>query len=127
MLVVFDSLMGKTEKFVRKLGLPSVKITEGLLVDEAYVLVTYTTGKAEVPKSTSQFLESNYSYLIGVASSGHPNWGKEMYAKAGDKIAEKYGVSLVHKFTMSGYESDVKIFLEGVSKLYGESIIPRTQ
>jgi protein involved in ribonucleotide reduction len=118
MLVVYDSLMGKTERFVRKTGLPCIKITEGLIIDEPYVLVTYTCGHGEVPKTTLDFLANNHEYMIGVSASGHRNWGAEKYARAGVRIAETYNVPLINRFQMSGMPSDIENFIGGANELY---------
>jgi protein involved in ribonucleotide reduction len=123
MLVVYDSAMGKTENFVQRTGLPSVKIHEGLIVDEPFVLVTYTINHGQVPESTSKFLTNNHDNMIGVASSGHRNWGKEKFGRAGTTISEKYGVPLILKFQMRGMPSDIEKFIEGVREINGKSII----
>jgi len=119
--------MGKTKRFVNKTGLPSVLITEGLEVNEPFVLVTYTCGRGDIPKSTTNFLALNHENLLGVASSGHTNWGEDLYARAGKKIAATYKVPLILRFTNSGFPSDIKTFIEGVSLLYGESNVPRAE
>jgi protein involved in ribonucleotide reduction len=125
LLIVYDSATGKTERFVKKTNLPSVKITEGLVVDEPFILVTYTTGNrtepARVPDNTLKFLENNYTHMLGVASSGHGNWGKERFAKSGDLISTKYNVPLILKFEMSGYPSDIENFIKGVVEQYDNS------
>jgi protein involved in ribonucleotide reduction len=128
LIVVYDSAMGKTERFVMKTGFNIVKIEDGLIVDEPFVLVTYTIGThaqgpAKVPRKTLKFLEQNHHNLLGVAASGHMNWGKDRYAKAADAVANEYNVPIIHKFEMSGYPSDVDKFKEGVLRLYGESNI----
>jgi protein involved in ribonucleotide reduction len=115
---VYDSAMGKTERFVLKTQLPCVKIRQGLIIDEPFVLVTYTTGHAEIPPTTLDFLSSNHELMLGVASSGHKNWGKDMFGKAGDKVADMYKVPLIHKFEMSGFPSDVEKFKKGVLDRY---------
>ena len=118
--------MGKTERFVKKTKLPSIKITENLKVDEPFVLITYTTGGRNQPptppKSTFEFLERNSNFLLGVASSGHKNWGTDRFARAGNVISQQYNVPLIHKFEMSGMPNDVQIFVEGVKQLYEKNI-----
>ena len=118
LLVVYDSLMGKTERFAHKLGLPILKIHKDLIVSEPYVLLTYTCGHGEVPKTTLGFLEENHDYMVGVAVSGHRNWGEKRYGLAGDIISKKYNKPLIHKFEMSGYPSDVAKFKEGVFRIW---------
>lgn len=117
MLIVYDSMTGNVESFIRKVGFPSARIKEGLVVTEPYVLVTYTVGFGEVPPATDEFLKRNSKHLIGVAASGHRNWG-QTFAMSADKIARRYGVPLIHKFELSGTPQDVVIFKEGVLSLY---------
>jgi protein involved in ribonucleotide reduction len=123
MLIVYDSAMGKTENFVLRTGLPCVKIHEGLIIDKPFVLVTYTINHGQVPDSTSEFLSNNHSHMIGVASSGHRNWGIEKFCRAGVTISEKYEVPLILKFQMRGMPSDIEKFTKGVREVYGKSII----
>lgn len=123
MLIVYDSAMGKTESFVQRTGLPSVKIKEGLIIQEPFVLVTYTINHGEVPETTSEFLSNNHNYMLGVASSGHRNWGIEKFCRAGVIISEKYNVPLILKFQMRGMPSDIEKFTKGVREVYDKSII----
>ena len=118
MLVVYDSLTGNVARFVDKLQLPSVRISERLIINKPFVLVTYTTGFGEVPSSTLEFLKRNNQRLIGVAVSGNRNWG-QFFARSGDIISNMYNVPLIHKFELHGTPQDVVTFKEGVQRLYG--------
>lgn len=118
LLVAYDSLTGNIKKFIAKVGLPSVQISEGLIINEPFVLVTYTTGFGEVPSSTLEFLKRNNQRLIGVAVSGNRNWG-QFFARSGDIISNMYNVPLIHKFELHGTPQDVVTFKEGVQRLYG--------
>jgi protein involved in ribonucleotide reduction len=116
MLVVFDTRTGNVERFVDKTGLPYIKIGKGLVVHEPFVLVTYTTGFGRVAVSTGEFLESNHTFMRGVASSGNRNWGNN-YCKAADLIADRYGVPIILKFELSGSDVDVEKFTLGVRSI----------
>ena len=116
MLIVYDSKTGNVERFVRKLALRSLKIEEDTIIQEPYILITYTTKFGEVPKSVSHFLERNYSYLAGVSASGNRNWG-QFFAKSADVISNTYKVPVINKFEMFGNQQDVIDFLEGVYRL----------
>lgn len=118
MLVAYDSLTGNVKKFMAKVGLPSVQISEGIIINEPFVLVTYTTGFGEVPSSTLEFLKRNNKHLIGVAVSGNRNWG-QFFARSGDIISNMYNVPLILKFELHGTPKDVATFKEGVQRLYG--------
>ena len=120
MKIVYDSLMGKTEKFVRKTGFPHIKISPELEVTEPFVLVTYTTGRGEVPETTTNFLSSNHANLVAVACSGHRNWGVHNFCKAGEIVAKKYKVPVLLKFEMVGSKTDVEKFIGGVLEIEKE-------
>lgn len=87
------------------------------MVDEPFVLVTFTTGFGLIPETTNLFLELNGNFLTGVASSGNRNW--KSFAKAADTISEIYGVPVIHRFELSGTNRDVEIFLEGLRQING--------
>lgn len=116
MLIVYDSLTGNVQRFIKKLDYYSLKLTEGLIVQEPYILVTYTVGFGEIPNSTKDFLKVNFNYLQGVATSGNRNWGAN-FGKAGERISDQYLVPLLLKFELSGTKHDIEIFKQGVARL----------
>jgi protein involved in ribonucleotide reduction len=116
MLVVFDSLTGNTKRFVDKLQLNSIKIHEGLVITDPYILITYTTGFGNAPKSTLEFLKSNHEHLKGVAASGNKNWGNN-YAMSADVVANTYNVPILLKFELSGTKQDVRLFMQEVTNV----------
>lgn len=113
MLIVYDSKTGNVQRFIHKLGMECVKITDHLMIGQPFILVTYTTGMGQVPKSTHDFLERNSQFLRAVAASGNMNWGTR-YALAGDQIANQHSVPLLLKFELSGTSNDVNRFKQGV-------------
>lgn len=115
MLVVYASRTGNVERFVQKIDFPSVKIHEGLTVDQPFVLVVYTTGFGEAPEEALEFLKDNHQHLKGVAASGNRNWPS--FAAAADVISRMYNVPVIHKFELSGFKKDVQIFTERVAEL----------
>ncbi|WP_019241465.1 MULTISPECIES: class Ib ribonucleoside-diphosphate reductase assembly flavoprotein NrdI [Bacillus] len=116
MLIVYDSLTGNVKRFIQKVESKAQKITEGLIVKEPFILVTYTVGFGEVPKSTIDFLSNNYPFLQGVATSGNRVWGAN-FGKAGERISNKYLVPLLLKFELSGTKQDIEVFKQGVAQL----------
>ena len=120
MLVVYDSKTGKVKQFVSKLKLPAVRIVDNLIVNEPFVLVTYTIGFGEVPETTNKFLINNHFYLRGVASSGNKVWGLN-FAKSADIISAQYNVPIICKFELAGTDRDVEKFLQGVERLVTNS------
>lgn len=119
MLIVYASRTGMVRNFVNKTEFDKVFIdSPAQVVDKPFILVTYTDKFGEVPDVVSEFLEHNKHNLLGVASSGRKIWGKDLFARSGDKISEKYNVPLILKFEMSGTKNDVQNFSEGVLKIY---------
>lgn len=118
MLIIYDSLTGNVERFVKKLKINNqiLKIKDGLIISEPYILVTYTIGFGQVPESTAKFLVDNHKYLIGVASSGNKNWGS-FFGNAANIISDKFNVPLILKFELSGTDNDVITFIQEVEKL----------
>lgn len=117
MLIAYDSRTGNVRRFVRKLDAETVQIDDGLIVNQPFIAVTYTTGFGEVPKKVDDFLKVNGEHLVGVAASGNRNWGQS-FARSADVIAERYGVPVICKFELSGTEQDVKQFMERVEELW---------
>lgn len=107
MIVVYDSLTGNVERFVSKLGFPSIKITKGLKIEEPFVLITYTIGFGQVPSTVMDFLYENGDYLKAVAGSGNMNWGN-YFCGAADVISQKFNIPVIHKFELSGTNKDVE-------------------
>ncbi|ENQ3077607.1 class Ib ribonucleoside-diphosphate reductase assembly flavoprotein NrdI [Bacillus sp. WLY-B-L8] len=116
MLIAYDSMTGNVKRFIHKLNMPAVQINENLVLDEEYVLITYTTGFGNVPERVLQFLERNHERLKGVAASGNRNWG-DMFGASADKIATRYEVPVVSKFELSGTNKDVEFFKERVLEI----------
>lgn len=115
-------MTGNVQRFVTKLDMPNIKISESLVVEEPFVLVTYTTGFGKVPEQVFKFLENNHHNLRGVAASGNRNWG-DMFARSADVIASRYilpdgkPMPILHKFEMSGTQEDVDLFKERVQEV----------
>lgn len=116
MLVVYASRTGNVESFVNKLGVKKIKIHDNLIVEEPFVLATYTTGFGEVPKTVLNFLIRNNKYLVGVMASGNKNWGNN-FAKSADIISSMYNVPIIGKFELSGFHDEVENIRKGLSKL----------
>ncbi len=118
--IVYFTLTGNLEKFVKKLNHSNTAlIEEGLIVDEPFVLICGTINFGEVPIQVKRFLRDNHKNLIGVSGSGNRNWGKN-FAVAADIIAEKFNVPLLSKFELSGNTHDVETFIKKVEELENE-------
>lgn len=92
------------------------------VLDKPYVMVcpTYADGdgKGAVPKQVIAFLnnEVNRHFIKGVVASGNRNFG-EFYAAAGDIIAHKCNVPLLHRFELMGTPDDVMRIKEKIQNL----------
>lgn len=112
MLIIYDSFfLGNVEKFVKKLECENyLKIKDNMIIQEPFILLTYTSGKGDVPNSVLKFLaRGNFINMVGVASSGNRNWGENLFALSGNKISKKYNVPLIHKFENDGTKEDVEV------------------
>jgi protein involved in ribonucleotide reduction len=116
MLIAFASKTGNVSRFANKLAFPTVNIQHQTVIDEPFVLVTYTDRVGQVPENVSQFLADNHQHMVGVAASGNRNWGSN-FAKSADTISDRYQVPIVCKFELSGTKNDVKNFVNWVSGL----------
>ncbi|MGG0797039.1 class Ib ribonucleoside-diphosphate reductase assembly flavoprotein NrdI [Brevibacillus laterosporus] len=113
MLIVYDSKTGNVKRFVQKLDFRCIQISDDIVINEPFILITYTTGFGQVPETTRQFLTQHSQWMKGVAASGNMNWGTR-YGLAADQIAEQYNVPLVMKFELSGTKRDVETFKQEV-------------
>lgn len=125
MKIFYDSRTGNVKRFMSKVekalelrGISDykiIKIEEDTIVDSPSHLITYTTGFGELPKKTENFLENaeNHKKIISISSSGNMNWGK-LYAKACDKVYEKYGILTLIKFELSGTMAEASTFVEKI-------------
>lgn len=114
-MIVFASRTGNVRSVVSKLGVESIEISEGLLLDESYLLITYTDGLGDVPEKVTCFLEQNKEFCKGVVVSGNSNFGHTVFGGAGEKIAATYDVPLVRKLDLRGYQADydaIQMFYE---------------
>lgn len=108
-------MTGNVERFISKLNMNAMKITDETIAKEEFICVTYTTGFGCVPEITKKFLNKNYPFLKGVSSSGNKNWGKN-YAKSADVISLNYNVPIISKFELSGTKQDVEYFKRRVKE-----------
>lgn len=116
MLIAYDSRTGNVRRFIEKCPFPAVQIDPSLMLDEPFVLLTYTTGFGEVPEKVAHFLQRNHHRLRGVGASGNRNWG-DRFARSADRISAAYGVPVVAKFELSGTTRDVETFTREVGQL----------
>lgn len=120
MLVVYDTMSGNVRDFVAKVGMRSIQLDETLVVDEPFVLVTYTIRFGQVPEKTQRFLQHNGHLMLAVATSGDKIWG-DNYGRAGRVISANYQVPILHTFEKKGTVDDVGYFIREVERIVVES------
>ena len=105
MKVVYASRTGNVQSIIDQLDNDSLEISSGV-VEEPYILFTYTDGFGDVPPEVESFLENNGQNIKGVVVSGDQGYG-EAYCKAGDVIAEQYNVPCLYKVENAGTDEDI--------------------
>ncbi|KGR80281.1 class Ib ribonucleoside-diphosphate reductase assembly flavoprotein NrdI [Ureibacillus manganicus] len=113
-MIVFASRTGNVRYIVSKLEVESIEITDNLIMDKPYLLITYTDRLGDVPAKVSEFLEFNGHLCKGVVVSGNSNFGHNVFGGAGDKIAKIYQVPLVRKLELRGFQADY----DAIQKFY---------
>ena len=113
MLIVYASKTGNIERFLKKTGVsPILKITDGSeIINEDFILLTYTTGIGEVPVEVIEFTKNNYSHMKGLIGSGNKNWGGA-FCNAVTLLSQQYNITILMTFEMSGNKHDIEKFLE---------------
>lgn len=117
MKLVYMSRTGNVQSFVDKTGIQDTfEIENGdEVVDEDFVLVTFTDGYGDLPGEVETFLSNNADHIVAVAASGDLSYD-EAYCLAADVVADTYGVPIIGKFEFDGTDEDVAKFLNEFSK-----------
>lgn len=119
--IMYFTVTGNNKRFIDKLNHDNTDlITDGLIINEPFILLTGTINFGEVPIEVKRFLRDNHENLIAVAGSGNRNWGSN-FAKAADIVAEKFNVPLLLKFELSGNQHDVNNFIKEVERIEQEN------
>ncbi len=110
MKLVYASRTGNVQKLVNKLGVAdALKIADGTeTVAEDFVLITYTDGKGNIPKTVKAFLDANAANCKGAAVSGNKDRFAATFTGAADEIAAQYGLPIIARFHMDGDDEVVE-------------------
>lgn len=111
-MIAYTSRTGNVRHIVSKMQLPSVEITSNLICSKPFILFTYTDGLGDVPLIVQQFMENNHENCRGVIASGNSNFGHTVFAQSADKIHAKYGVPIVRKIELRGFQNDYDAILK---------------
>ena len=119
LIVYFSSVSGYTDRFVKKLELPAVRIplrprVEGeLQIDMPKVLILPTYGGGPetraVPKQVLTFLSTpeNRQNIVGVVGTGNTNFGAA-YGLAAKLVARKLDVPLLNMVELFGTPEEIE-------------------
>lgn len=109
MQLFYYSRTRNTKRFIDKLesDIDSFSITEAH-PQGSFILITPTYNFGQIPEEVVEFLENYGSNMVGVISCGNKNWGSA-FGQAGNKIADRYNVPLLHKLELSGNKKDKEI------------------
>ncbi|MGJ1203614.1 class Ib ribonucleoside-diphosphate reductase assembly flavoprotein NrdI [Sphingobacterium lactis] len=120
----YDSRTGNVERFINKVvqitGWTALRIQDGLEVQEAGHLITYTTNFGKVPEKTETFMQQQAHLISSVTSSGNRNWGRN-FAIAADKISENFDIPTAMKFELSGTLEDINQFIDIIKNQHYDS------
>ena len=112
MLIVYTSLTGNIDKFLIKTDHKEnfKLITGNEIIDDKFIIMTYTINFGEIPEIVYKFLKNNYVNCIGVIGSGNKNWGSS-YCNATKLINEIWGIPILMNFELSGKDEDIDKFI----------------
>lgn len=118
-MIVYASRTGNVRYIVSQLDKNPTEISDDLILNEPYLLFTYTDGLGEIPAKVTHFLDQNAHFCKGVVVSGNSNFGHRLFGGAGDKITATYQIPLVRKLDLRGYKADYK----AIQKFYETRVI----
>lgn len=118
MLIVYSSKTGNIERFLKKTGITSVlKTIDGSeIINEDFILLTYTIGIGEIPTEVSTFMKNNSAKCKGLIGSGNKNWGSA-FCNSVTLLHEQYNIPILMTFEMSGNKHDLEKFLSVYGRL----------
>lgn len=126
MIAYWSGKTGNTQRFVDKLGLPSIRIpnhgaAEFLVTPFVLVFPTYADGQGRgaVPRPVLRFMEAqpNRKLLLGIIGGGNRNFGA-MFAQGAFEASVRFGAPVLYRFELAGLPQDIQSVAEGLRKLW---------
>ncbi|MGE7840613.1 class Ib ribonucleoside-diphosphate reductase assembly flavoprotein NrdI [Lysinibacillus sp. NPDC093712] len=112
-MIIYSSRTGNVRYITTKLeSIDCLDIKDIETVDSNFIIFTYTDGLGNIPKAVDEFMINNYQNCKGVIASGNSNFGVNVFCASADKINEKYGIPVIHKIELRGFEKDYKFIKE---------------
>jgi protein involved in ribonucleotide reduction len=129
-IAYFSNVSENTKRFVEKLNfklnrIPVLPADAPLMMTEPYVLVVPTYGggddESSVPKQVIRFLnqKQNRDLIRGVIAARNTNFG-DKYCRAGEIVAMKCQVPLLHRFELLGTPYDVEVVTQKLETLWNQ-------
>jgi len=118
-VIAYASRTGNVRHIVRQLGLPAVEVDGGTRLSGPFLLITYTDGLGEVPEAVLRFMEQSGARCVGVVASGNRNFGPNLFGRAGDILAERWGIPLVRKIDLRGFPRDYEAIRRFFQERFG--------
>lgn len=130
MIVYFSSVSGYTDRFVKKLDLPAVRIPlhpkryhmPVLESEKVLILPTYGGGPETraVPKQVLTFLSTpeNRQNIVGVVGTGNTNFGAA-YGLAAKLVARKLDVPLLNMVELFGTPEEIEETRDRINRFMG--------
>ena len=119
-MIVYSSRTGNVKFIAKNISDNNVEIEDGMMVNEPFILITYTDLLGEIPKIVSEFMTKNHGQCKGVVGSGNSNFGHRYFCMAAEKISKLYDIPLIKKVELRGFPKDYdeiklkyKILIEG--------------
>lgn len=108
MKIFYDTQKGNTEFVAKKLceHATSIQDTTNLLDTDKVLLLTYTIGNGEIPKTTEAFLQKHGKNVCGVVSTGNIIRHPQTFGHAAVRISERLNVPVVRIVQLKGEDQD---------------------
>lgn len=121
MLLVYMTVTGNVDVFIRKVGMDSIEIPFAnplIEVNEDYIIVL-PTYEGELNEEVSEFIEykDNQKHLVGFAGSGNLNFGSDLYCINVRQLSDIYGKPVIMKFEYEGTDKEVEDFKKEVERI----------
>lgn len=116
MTLVFYSLTGQCQRFVKKLGMEKTALELTATADypqmtTPFVLLVPSYDQADV-EVVDEFLADNHAYCRGLIGSGNRNFGPE-FCKTARRYAQTYSLPILYEFEFNGTDQDVE-YVKGI-------------
>lgn len=122
MKIIYHSLTGNIKRFLSKSKYNNQSfelLTGEEIIDEKFILITYTIGNGEIPQIVEKFMRKNYYNCKGLIGSGNRNWGKN-FCKSVYKLNDTYNIPVLLTFETSGTKKDIIKFHEIIKEKVNE-------